>query len=78
MLGVSDVGITPLTVQARVRERMAKGRMEAKDGAKAKEIWAKAAAEEGFWQEWQRLGWQLLRKRRRRQGNKVGKHQRQR
>ena len=35
----------PMNVRARVRERMAKLRMEASDGAKAKEIGAKAAAE---------------------------------
>ena len=35
----------PMNVRARVRERMAKVRMEARDGAKAKEIGTKAAAE---------------------------------
>ena len=35
----------PMTARARVREMMAKVRMEARDGAKAKEIGAKAAAE---------------------------------
>ena len=44
VIGRADGGITRLIVEARVMQRMAKGRMEAKDGAKAEEIGAKEAA----------------------------------
>ena len=42
-ISVADVGITQLTVQVRVRERMAKGRMEVRQ--RAKEIGASVAKE---------------------------------